>query len=88
MKKFASTICTMILVLVVSATTFAKSGIIPTTKAGSIPTTKAGLIPTTKSGSIPTTKTNTGIIPTMRTRSTQTTDQFSLMELFWAVFGW
>jgi hypothetical protein len=88
MKKVKSITCTVILLLLVSATASAKSGQIPTTKSGQIPTTKSGQIPTTRLGSIPTTRTNlTFGAESIQRASTRPSGVF-LAELFWAVFGW
>ena len=80
MKKVKSITCTVILLLLVSATASAKSGQIPTTKSGQIPTTRLG--------SIPTTRTNlTFGAESIQRASTRPSGVF-LAELFWAVFGW
>ena len=87
MKKLTSISCSLMLVAAISATAFGKSGIIVTTKSGTIVTTKTGTIVTTRTGTIATNDTtSTGRTSALST-STMNTNRFSLVELFWTVFG-
>lgn len=78
MKNLKSAVCAVLLVTALSATTFAKTGVISTTKAGVISTTKTGVISTTsnRSGVISTTR--GGLIPTNRV---QDMNGFQLLDL-------
>ena len=73
MKNAKSVSCAAMLVLALSAPTFAKSGTISGTKSGTISGTRAGTISGTRSGTISGTRTSTvsepsgGIIPTAST---------------------
>jgi len=84
MKKVKSIPCTIILLLLVSATAAAKEGSIPTTKSGTIPTTRLGTIPTTRTNLTFSSES----IQTARSRTTPNTTGFFLMELFWTLIGW
>lgn len=90
MKTLTSFTCTIMLILAISATSFAKSGVISTTRTGTISTTKTGVISTTRTGTIST----TGVIPTTSTSTATAThpelvklDRFAFVELLWSVFG-
>ena len=84
MKKVKSITCTIILLLLVSATAAAKEGSIPTTKSGTIPTTRLGTIPTTRTNLTFSSES----IQTARSRTTPNATGFFLMELFWTLIGW
>lgn len=71
MKNLKSTVCAALLVTIMSATTFAKTGTISTTKTGTISTTRTGTISTTRTGTISTTQV--------------TVDRFSLVQLLLVV---
>src|ERR1051326_6944100 len=92
-KNLQPIVCTGILVLAMSAPAVAKPGTISTTAAGTISTTRTGTISTTRTGTISTTAvgtistTRTGIISTTSTRSTVSSDRFSLIELLLSVFA-
>jgi len=81
MKNLKSAICAVLLGTALSATTFAKPGVISTTKAGVISTTKTGVISTTgnRSGVISTTR--TGVISTTRVNSSTDVNGFQLLDL-------
>ena len=88
MKKLKCITLSGMLVLAMSATAFAKPGIISTTKVGIISTTKTGVISTTGTGT-----SRTGIISTTQSGTSTGTDaslnfgRFQLFELLLTVLG-
>jgi hypothetical protein len=89
MKNAKSIIYSTMLVLAISAPTFAKGGTISTTKTGTISTTRTGTISTTASGTNRTgtiSTTRAGIISTTRHESGVGLDGFSVLELLLAMF--
>jgi hypothetical protein len=89
MKNAKSIIYSTMLVLAIAAPTFAKGGIISTTRTGTISTTRTGTISTTASGTNRTgtiSTTRAGIVSTTRHESTVTVDRFSLLEMMLALF--
>jgi len=81
MKNFKSAICAVLLVTALSATTFAKTGVISTTKAGVISTTKTGVISTTGSRSGVISTTRIGVISTTRVNPSTDMNGFQLLDL-------
>jgi len=90
MKSAKYSICTLMLILAVSGSTFAKTGTISTTRTGTISTTRTGTISTTVTG-----VTRTGTISTTRTGTIATTridviaavDRSSLLDVLFTAFG-
>ena len=79
MKNVKSIIWSTMLVLAISAPTFAKGGTISTTRTGTISTTRTGTISTTAAGTISTTR--AGTISTTRTGTISTTRAGSIVNI-------
>ena len=94
MKKIQPIVFAGVLVLVLSASTFAKPGTISTTKTGTISTTTTGTISTTRTGTISTTvagtisTTRTGVISSPTPSLSLASERNSFVELLFSIFGW